>query len=262
MQLSKVVGAILNDLSEAQDLANEYSSQLSYKYKKNQLVDNHENVLSNFQVPSAVLSEINLDLKFIIKDINLDGFTLDVEQTQKNCDIKAVKIIKHLIKEIHQSQELKITQNMIPRELIIRLKTSLAQDLFALCHKVFLTGNDVAESEVQKILTDRLDDELLKWNSIQTLLEKSDVNDPDEVKRVGERRKKIREYCQSSVRKETQNNDLQTMIQKIQGSPKTDVIVSPIALSKVAPETIQSLRITAKYNDHRWTISTAESTLS
>ena len=260
MQLSKVVGAILNDLSEAQDLANEYSSQLSYKYKKNQVVDNHENVLSNFQVPSAVLCEINLDLKFLIKEINVDGFTLDFEQTQKNCDTKARKIVKHLTEEINKSEDLNIEPNMITSDLINRLQSSLAQELYTLCKKAFSSENDLAESEIQKILINRLEDELLKWEDIQNFLEKGDVNDPKQVKRVGERREKIKKYCQDSLNNEMQESALTTMIEKVKGSPNTDVIVSPVALNKASTETIQSLRITAKYNESRWTISNAEST--
>lgn len=261
MQLSKVVGAILNDLSEAQDLANEYSRQLSYKYKPNQMVSNHENVLSNFPVPSAVLSEINLDLKFIIKEINFDGFTLDVEQTQKNCDIIASKIVKNLTEEIEQWEDLKVDQEIMTPDLINRLQISLAQDLFGLCHQVFLTGNDLAESQIQEVLTDRLDNELLKSRSIQKVLDFSELDNENEVKKVEKIREKIKEYCLSSVNKETQKNALETIIKKVKGSPKTDVIVSPMVLNKVSKETIQSLRITAKYNDSRWTISTAESTL-
>ncbi|MDJ0509201.1 MAG: hypothetical protein QNJ64_08120 [Crocosphaera sp.] len=260
MQLSKVVGAILNDLSEAQDLANEYSSQLSYKYKNNQVIDNHENVLSNFQVPSAVLCEINLDLKFLIKEINPDGFTLNFEQTQKNCDAKASKIVKNLTEEINKYEDLNIEPKMITSDLINRLQSSLAQELYKLCKKAFSSENDLAESEIQKILTDRLEDELLKWEGIQNFLEKGDVNDPKQIKRVGERRETIKKYCQHSLNNEMKESALTTMIENVKGSPKTDVIVSPVALNKASTETIQSLRITAKYNESRWTISKAEST--
>ena len=52
-----VVAAILTDLAAAQNLANEFSQQLSQKHK------------GNFKVPNVVLKEIELDLRFVLEKI-------------------------------------------------------------------------------------------------------------------------------------------------------------------------------------------------
>lgn len=144
MQLSKVVGAILNDLSKAQDLANDYSSQLSHKYKKKQVENKDDNILSNFQVPAVVLREISFDLKFVIKEINL------VEKETK--------------------------------------------ELEELC------------------------------------LNSTNIISDDEI-------------------------DIKTIIQKVRGSPNTEVIFDLETLQNMPTEVIQSLRISANYDNYQWTIS-------
>lgn len=97
MLLSKLVGAILNDLTTAQDFANEYSSQLSRKYKK--FEDEKENILSNFQVPAGILQEIELDLKFAVESLE-DCSALDIEETRENCEEIARKAAKSAVQKL------------------------------------------------------------------------------------------------------------------------------------------------------------------
>ncbi len=278
MQLSKVVGAILNDLSTAQDLANEYSSQLNYKYKKNQVADKNDNILSNFQLPSAVLRGITLDLKFIIQAINADGFALDFDKTQRNCDeigrraaqrlLLSRQEISALIKQRrsisaekteksnkNQSDAVEIANRILTPEFAKKLETKVSQGLFRLIQRVFLLGNDLTESEIKDTITDKLENELLKHEDIQELLEIKDFDNQNETVLVKETRKLLKKSCLDCADNVTKTADIQTMIQKVKGSPHTNVIVHPGALQKVPTETIQSLRIVAKYDNYRWTIS-------
>lgn len=280
MQLSKVVGAILNDLSTAQDLANEYSGQLSYKYKKNQVADKNDNILSNFQLPSPVLREITLDLKFIIKAINPDGLALDFDKTQRNCDEMgrraALRLlllgqeISELIKKRRSSSVEKteesnknqpntaeMAKRIITPEFGNNLETKVSQSLFRLCHRAFLLGNDLTESEIKDTIANKLENDLLKHEDIQDLLEVNDFDNQKELALVEETRKLLKEHCLACADHATKEADIQTMIQTVKGSPHTDVIVHPVALQKVSIETIQSLRISAKYDNYRWTISEA-----
>lgn len=275
MQLSKVVGAILKDLSAAQDLANEYSSQLSYKYKKKQVVCEDDNVLSNFQVPSAVLGQVSLDLKFVIKEIDPDGCALDVDNTQGKCyeigrraamclllscgdgDL-AVPIdssnLEEEIEEERNSQSNKVAKIVLTPEFKKKLEIRVCQGLFRLCQRVFMFGNDLTESEIKDTIADQIEDELLKLEEIQDLLKISNCDNLEEVESVEETRKQLKEICRSCADSATEEIDLETLIQKVRGSPNTDVIVDLETLKEMPIEAIQSLRISAKYDNCRWTI--------
>ncbi len=113
MLLSQLVSAILNDLARAQDLANEYSSQLSRKYNKYE--SEKDNLLDNYQVPSGILHEIEFDLKFAIEKLsqNKSSSDLDIVGTYDKCKNfakiiidKSIEEIKGLIREIGVPQNL------------------------------------------------------------------------------------------------------------------------------------------------------------
>ena len=97
--------------------------------------------------------------------------------------------------------------------------------------------------------------ELLNQEDIQNLLKVKDFDNQQEVNLVEETRKLLKEQCLSCADIATKKIDIQTMIQKVKGSPKTDIIVNPLTLNKLPIETIQSLQISAKYDNHRWKIS-------
>jgi hypothetical protein len=98
MLLSQLVAAILNDLTTAQDLANEYSSQLSRKYNKYE--SEKDNILGNFQVPSGILQEIELDLRFAVEKLNENKTALDIEGTQAKCMEFATGIVNEPLEEV------------------------------------------------------------------------------------------------------------------------------------------------------------------
>ncbi|MDZ8188023.1 MAG: hypothetical protein RMX96_24620 [Nostoc sp. ChiSLP02] len=102
MLLNQLVSAILNDLTRAQDLANEYSSQLSRKYNKYQ--SEKDNLLDNYQVPSGILHEIELDLKFAIETLSQNKLTFDLDNigTYDNCERLAKEIITEAKTEIKE----------------------------------------------------------------------------------------------------------------------------------------------------------------
>ncbi|MDJ0679893.1 MAG: hypothetical protein QNJ18_08535 [Xenococcaceae cyanobacterium MO_167.B52] len=95
MLLNKVVGAILTDFVAAQDLSNEYASQISRKYK--QYRDSKENILNNFDAPASLLKEIDLELKFAVTDLNYETYGLDIEETWDNCQKIAEKAVEYVI---------------------------------------------------------------------------------------------------------------------------------------------------------------------
>ncbi|MDJ0599823.1 MAG: hypothetical protein QNJ37_13385 [Crocosphaera sp.] len=257
MQLSKVVGAILNDLSTAQDLVNEYSSQLSYKYKKKQVTDEDDNILSNFQVPAAVLREISLDLRFVIKEINPDGFVLDVDKTQGKCDEIARAAVIHLLLDDN-----KVVTGLFTPDFDNKLWKRVSHGLFSLCCKFFMSGNDLTISEIENTIAEKLKDELFNHEDIQCRLQIMDFADHKEVERVQNERRELEELCLNCANIIAYEEiDLENMIQRVRGSPSTEVIVDPETLQKMPIEAIQSLRISAKYDNYQWAISETSQSL-
>ncbi|MGD1701665.1 hypothetical protein [Dapis sp. BLCC M229] len=262
MQLSKVVGAILNDLSAAQDLANEYSRQLSYKYKKKQVVGEDDSVLSNFQVPSAVLGEVSLDLKFVIKEIDPDGCALDVNKTQGKCDeigrTAALFLLLDIADEDRNSQSKKIAKKLLTPEFDKRLQTRISQGLFRLCNSFFMSGNNLTIPDIENTIAENIKDELFKHEDIQNQLQIRNFHDSKEVEEVQKKRQELEELCLNCGHIIAYEEiDIETMIQKVRGSPNTDVIVNAETLKEMPIEAIQSLRISAKYEHYQWRISEA-----
>ena len=251
MQLSKVVGAILNDLSKAQDLANDYSSQLSHKYKKKQVENKDDNILSNFQVPAVVLREISFDLKFVIKEINLDGFALDVDKTLGKCDEIGRTAVKNLLLEDN-----KVVKGLLSAGFDNKLEKSVSHCLFTLCRSFFMWGNDLTISEIQNTIAEKLKDELFNHDDIQSRLKRVDSADQKKLKRVEKETKELEELCLNSANIISDDEiDIKTIIQKVRGSPNTEVIFDSETLQKMPTEVIQSLRISANYDNYQWTIS-------
>lgn len=261
MQLSKVVGAILNDLSVAQALANDYSSQLSYKYKRGGF-GKDGNSLSNFRVPSTVLSEISLELKFIIQEINSDAPSLDVEKTQRHCDDLAARCIPFLYSDfLKLAGGGNAAREVLPLKFLENLETIVSQDLFSLCERFFVSEKDLTISEVNNTIANTLETELLQNKGIQNIPElrveiNSASDDPlSELSRVQQARKQFRSYCLSWAETTTRDIDVSTIIQTTIGSPNTNISINPEDLKNIPTETIQCLQISARYANQRWAIS-------
>lgn len=263
MQLSKVVGAILNDLSMAQDLANEYSSQLSYKYRKSEH-GKDRNILSNFRVPSTVLSEISLELKFVIQEITSDTLSLDIEKTQQTCDDLATRCVLPLHESLFAlTGNQQVVRGILTSEFLKTLETRVSQALFNLCERFFAAEKELTRSDVNNAIAGNLETELLQNKGIQTIPElrveiNSSSDDPIyELSRVREAKERLRSLCLSCAEAATKEIDVSTLIiiQITTGTPNTHIAINSGDLKNVPVETIQCLHISAKYDSSGWAIS-------
>ncbi|MGD1701667.1 hypothetical protein [Dapis sp. BLCC M229] len=192
MLLRKVVSAILVDLVSAQDLSNEYASQISRKYK--QYRNSKENILNNFDAPASVLKEIDFDLKFGFTDLIDAGLGLDVEITWGNCRDIAEESVKEAIKQMQnflsteaieaignlispaqpqgritlsaEAQESdrdkdrreitekwnKIHDNLDNEEYLESVTQMITQKLFKTCKSIFLRGRESIDIETVKTI--------------------------------------------------------------------------------------------------------------
>jgi len=202
MLLNKAVSAILIDFLTAQDLSNEYASQISRKYK--QYRNGKENILNNFDAPASVLKEIELELQFTITSVDEsmdDG--LDVEETWGNCVNIADEVvestildkIRELISTIkgelpqfasydseqsgillttmaEENQNNQVTNlqkfltciedNLDNDDFKDSLKQKITQKLFKTSKSNFLRGNTLNKETVQAIIIDKLGEGILR----------------------------------------------------------------------------------------------------
>jgi hypothetical protein len=212
MLLSKVVAAILMDFVTAQDLSNEYASQISRKYK--QYRDSKDNILNNFDAPASVLREIELELKFAIMDLNeVRSYGLDIEETWANCRKIADEavdysiyqmqpLIERLISELPEPApapistilpsaepsepppssprtELRNLWGEIRRKLLERddfvesAKRIVYQKLFKVSKSLFLRGRDIDVSNVREIVQEKLKEGILEHPDLQKAIKKT-----------------------------------------------------------------------------------------
>jgi len=261
MQLSKVVSAILNDLSTAQCLANEYSSRLSTKYKK---IDRGKsgNTLSNFRVPATALSEISLDLKFVIQEVSARGVSLDVDKTWRNCNDIALWCIAFLYHEVtNLAGSIEIVREVFASVFFQTLEVEISRVLFNLCERCLTAKNKLTRDEMHSVIVNKLEAELFNYKAIQGIKQLHihvDYSSDDlihELSWVNEGRETLKKICLSSAQMATEKVDIAEIVQTTTGDVDVDIIISAGDLQNVPTETIQYLHINAKYDNYRWAIS-------
>lgn len=295
MLLSKVVGAILTDFVTAQDLSNEYASQISRKYK--QYKDSKENILNNFDVPASVLKEIDLELKFAVTDLNDESYGLDVEETWGNCqdiaDKAVTSVIRPLQDVIHnvisavlptlltsqqqptpevQSRETnlrreiegiwtKVSNNLNNDKFKEYLKKKITQKLFKTCKGQFLRGREGIDIEIVKeIVRDKLQEGILKHPDIQEAIKST-----QEIATMIDTTANVRGYVQqmttaiSRIPENTDNineRNVRKLIQKLPGVvPHADIMITPSFLRELPIEIISSLKITVQMDSYKWALT-------
>ena len=212
MLLSKVVAAILIDFVIAQDLSNEYASQISRKYK--QYRDSKDNILNNFDAPASVLREIELELKFAIIDLNeAMSFGLDVEETWGNCRNIADEVVNYSIRQMQplierliselpepepapsnsilpttetsasppsslrtelQTLWREISKNLLERDDFVEsVKRKVYQKLFKVSKSLALRERDIDVTSVREIVQDKLEEGIFKHPDLQKAIKKT-----------------------------------------------------------------------------------------
>ena len=268
MQLRKVVGAVLNELSAAQDVANEYSRQLSEKYKKGQVVDEKDNVLSSFPVPSAVIGGVILDLKFVIKEINSDDLVLDVDKTQAKCQEigrksaemflgSSEEFVKKIEKEgvTRPSAEepnalLKVFREEIgDKAFFQRLAVVVSQDLFRLCQSFFDRGNNLTLPDITHTIDATIQRELIAVEKKSGLLDLYGEPSDTPIQKI------VKTTADSIATLTTREINANELIQTSIGTPTVEVIVGSEAIQKTPKFPVQSIKTIAKYTNSTWKIN-------
>ncbi|MBD2569838.1 hypothetical protein [Anabaena lutea] len=301
MLLSKLVSSILNDLTTAQDLANEYSSQLSHKYKK--FEDGKENTLSNFQVPVGMLQAIEFDLKFAIQTLE-DSSTLDIEQTRQNCDEIARKAVKQAIEAVIKFMgELGIT-NRIPETetgqittvapLVSRTESESSisneekkrRDVINFWQSVKENMRDRKFAKfLQKIIAQELfergknlylrNSRVTEANVKEIIADKLEdgVIGHEDIQELLEQtqeifnrdtediRNRLRQLFNEVANSVVSRRDTKELITLMPGGSNANIIVNPTELKELPPEMISSLRIKAQLDNYRWMISESSQSL-
>ena len=301
MLLSQLVSSILNDLTRAQDLANEYSSQLSHKYKK--FEDGKDNTLSNFQVPVGTLQKIELDLKFAVKSLE-DSSTLDVEETRENCDDIARKAVKLVIEGITKfMDELGITSRtpetttgqiaetvplvpLQPVESSMSTSEKRRHDLLNFWQSVKANIRDqkfakFLQRNISQSLFERAKNIYLRSSRVteadikEIIADKledgvighEDIQDLlEETQEVFNRdpeeiRDRLRRLFNEVANTVVSKQDAKELITLMPGGSNANIIVNPDELKEIPQEMISSLRISAQLDNYKWMIAETSQSL-
>ena len=294
MLLSKVVSAILTDFIAAQDLSNEYASQISRKYK--QYRDGNENILNNFDAPASLLKEVDLDLKFSVAGLNDDSYSLDIEETWNNCEKLASEAVKYVIPRIQAlieriipeiprlvgtegaSQSIdnstaetnnstievqgiwrEVKNNLEKEEFIDSVKKKVYQKLFKTGKGLFLRGRESIEFEtVKEIVKEKLQEGILDHPDFQESVKSTQEILPQV------RRDQILTYIKDNTENIfTETADatvteraVRTLLRKFAGvASHADVMLTPSFLRELPIETVSSLRLTAEMERYKWALT-------
>ncbi|MEY3256668.1 MAG: hypothetical protein RLZZ29_1803 [Cyanobacteriota bacterium] len=301
MLLSQLVSSILNDLTRAQDLANEYSSQLSHKYKK--FEDGKDNTLSNFQVPVGTLQKIELDLKFAVQSLE-DSSTLDVEETRENCDEIARKAVKLVIEGITKFMDDLGIANRSPDTATGQIAEVVPlvppQPVESSMSSVEKRRHDLLNfwQSVKANIRDQKFAKFLQRNISQSLFERAkniylrssrvteadikeiiadkledgvlgheDIQDLlEETQEVFNRdpeeiRDRLRRLFNEVANTVVSKQDAKELITLMPGGSNANIIVNPDELKEIPQEMISSLKISAQLDNYRWMIAETSQSL-
>jgi hypothetical protein len=123
--LNDIIGAILRDVSEAQDTANRYSTDLASQYKQHPL-------LSVMSVPNALVSGVELELKYAIQSVTDEGQRL--EQRRR----RLFEAIEYYAPQAVQSAEKNVLQPMRKMQLSPAELQELTRGLIRELHEELL----------------------------------------------------------------------------------------------------------------------------
>jgi hypothetical protein len=288
-------------LTRAQDLANEYSSQLSHKYKK--FEDGKDNTLSNFQVPVGTLQKIELDLKFAVQSLE-DSSTLDVEETRENCDEIARKAVKLVIEGITKFMDDLGIANRSPDTATGQIAEVVPlvppQPVESSMSSVEKRRHDLLNfwQSVKANIRDQKFAKFLQRNISQSLFERAkniylrssrvteadikeiiadkledgvlgheDIQDLlEETQEVFNRdpeeiRDRLRRLFNEVANTVVSKQDAKELITLMPGGSNANIIVNPDELKEIPQEMISSLKISAQLDNYRWMIAETSQSL-
>jgi hypothetical protein len=283
------VSAIVHDLTTAQDLANEYSSQLSQKYKK--LENEKDNILSNFKVPSGKLHAIEIDLKFAVQTLETNSSRLDIEKSQENCSKVADEVAKLTIESLesftsdilinsptllatvqastisplvspptsNQEQEKKkildnwqsIKNNILDPQYAEFIQTTIFEALFEQVKRFHLRGTSPNEADVRENIVQQLEYCTIEHEDIQEILENTQ-------KAFNRNKEEIRSHLRglfdNIVQTVVTSKTTQELIAFMPGVYDANIVVNPTELKELPIEMVSSIKISAALDNYRWII--------
>ena len=234
-KLGEVLGAILCDIAEAQNISNHYSAEISEEYKA-------ARPLGDFPVPNAYLPEFNLKLKFGIENIVETPLTLQqsyvvAQETfrtySKDIASKAVELVSNILssknetlwgsgdyeadENISEEKLGTIKKNLTSPKFIGFLAERLSKALYEKRAFLLDTKNNLNSDKALKIVLEVLEDILFNHEDLQFVFtqgtkERSRIQKAceNEIPRILERMKpSLIEYV--PLRK---NHDIEVVVNK------------------------------------------------
>lgn len=262
--LNDIIGAILRDVSEAQDTANRYSTDLASQYKKHPL-------LSVMSVPNALVSSVELELKYAIQSVTDEGQRLEQRRRRLFDAIEyyapqAVQSAeKHVLQPVRKVQlspaELQELTRRLIRELHEELLDTPADELFVTRSQVKAQSRSYFNRELfRKLVQEALHDHFR-----QTLPEALETAPKQEGPPASGKEAAERSAALFSSQVET----FVTAVSQVMEQPldtarnrKLEVVVDSKELQSLPKEAICTVKVQARLRNYKWTEITDDSGLA
>ncbi|MDJ0714808.1 MAG: hypothetical protein QNJ54_11385 [Prochloraceae cyanobacterium] len=256
--LSQVVGALLIELSAAQNAANKYSSEISLEYQEDTR-EEEPSPLANYPVPNGLLKEIELNLKFSINNVkerreetgNLVNIRNIFQRESKKLVQKAIQPIVKYIDENKATAEEKIRKrwealatNIQKTEFINLLSNILTKTLFKQRKSLIGEEGVVREEAIRNLINEILDESFQGNEDLNSILDKNT-----------ERGRQIRQGYEEGI-----GTFIESLKEKKEELSKfsfnqMDVIVNCSELKDLPSEVISSIKIKAELVNYKWLVT-------
>jgi hypothetical protein len=242
-QFSSIVGSILRDFTAAQHEANLCSLALVQEYRKN-------GKTKDFQLPNATIGDIELDIKYAIRNTNINEEQYEVDYLKLKMFFKEISsqlakvIITSVISSVRSSEipsnmqkkkfsELMENEKKLRQEFASFLGRKIQVALFGKQGDLVQENGELNTKGILDTITDVAKEEFLMHRDLDYLFE-------------GDGGDKLREAAAEGIRQvsegliEMEADDFNVSRKKVY--PSLDIIVAVDELQKLPEDTIHSIR--------------------
>jgi hypothetical protein len=265
MLLGRVVSAILVDLASAQHTANEYAKQLSQKYKPD--AQNPDN-LSAFRLPGGLLNDIELDLKFAIRELEEVPGKAEPDRERnvfgpyaQQSARKAIDLLSTAIEREKSEAEIEdtkswdlVVRNLRSKQFEIYLTRVISDGLERKRDQIMPAGPGTLNTQrLQNALDHVLNSKLLNHQELTQILDPNTSHG-----------QQIRQSFQEALPTFVSEEALECLLSAPTPDmvPSVDVILNPDDLKELPAAALSSIRIKASVSSYRWVVSDTKATLN
>jgi hypothetical protein len=248
-QLKHVLAALLRDVAEAQDSSNRFTCELAAEYRRDPL-------LRELQVPNAVLSELELNLIFSVKDVNLAPGRAEqgLRAAGQVFDDHSKRLARAAIDQVVAIFEIgedfaedktkwqQLAQNSQSDLFVSYLAASIAERLYARREMLLDEKNNLNRERASSEIVETLEEKLLDHPDLKFLF-----------RTLSKARSEVRNMIGQAIkpRLDELEQDLKRP-ESLAVTYEADVIVAADELKELSDKAISQIRLKAQLQGNRW----------